>query len=159
MTTLFDPFALRGVTLRHRLVVPPMCQYSAVDGIANDWHFANYSRFAMGGAAMVIIEATAIDPRGRISRGDLGLWRDEQIAPMRSITAFLAAQDACRRSSSTTVGARRAAAGHGMDLPRWTTTTGGYATSRRGPWSHRARSPPATNLLCPWRSNWKTSRR
>ncbi|MCC6195041.1 MAG: NADH:flavin oxidoreductase/NADH oxidase [Burkholderiales bacterium] len=92
MTILFEPFALRGVTLRHRLVVPPMCQYSAVEGIANEWHFANYARFAMGGAAMVIVEATAIDPRGRVSPGDLGLWRDEQIAPMRSITAFLAAQ-------------------------------------------------------------------
>lgn len=91
MTKLFESFALRGITLRHRIVIPPMGQYAAVDGIANEWHFANYARFSLGGAAMVIVESTAVDPQGRTSYGDLGLWNDDQVAPMRSLTAFLSA--------------------------------------------------------------------
>lgn len=68
-----------------------MCQYSAEAGIANDWHFAHLAKFALGGAGAVILEATAVSPEGRIMHGDLGLWDDAQIAPLRRITEFLEA--------------------------------------------------------------------
>ncbi len=91
---LFQPLALRGVTLRNRVVVSPMCQYSAVDGAPQDWHFAHLGRFAIGGAGAVIVEATAVVPEGRITHGDLGLWNDTQQAALTRIAAFLRAQGA-----------------------------------------------------------------
>ncbi|MFC3703241.1 NADH:flavin oxidoreductase/NADH oxidase [Devosia honganensis] len=94
MSKLFSPLALRGLTLRNRTVVAPMCQYSAVDGIANDWHFVHLGRFGLGGFGLVIAEATGVLPEGRISYGDLGLWKDEQIAPLARIVEFLHAQGA-----------------------------------------------------------------
>jgi 2,4-dienoyl-CoA reductase-like NADH-dependent reductase (Old Yellow Enzyme family) len=94
MTTLFDPFTLRGVTLRHRLVISPMCTYRAgPDGRATDWHFAHYARFAFGGAAMVMTEATSVAAEGRHCYSDLGIWEDGQIAPLRRIAEFLKAHD------------------------------------------------------------------
>src|SRR5579863_5814186 len=92
--TLFTPLVLRDIELRNRLVVSPMCQYSAVDGVANDWHFANLARFALGGFGLVFTEATAVHRDGRITHGDLGLWNDEQIAPLRRIAGFLKSQGA-----------------------------------------------------------------
>jgi 2,4-dienoyl-CoA reductase-like NADH-dependent reductase (Old Yellow Enzyme family) len=86
---LFSPIDLRGVTLRNRIVISPMCQYSARDGIAGDWHLVHLGRFALGGAGMVMTEAVAVQERGRITHGDLGLWRDDQIAPLARITTFL----------------------------------------------------------------------
>jgi 2,4-dienoyl-CoA reductase-like NADH-dependent reductase (Old Yellow Enzyme family) len=86
---LLTPLALRGVELRNRAVISPMCQYSAIDGLANDWHFAHLARFALGGAGLVFAEATAIHRDGRITHGDLGLWSDAQIPPLRRIAAFL----------------------------------------------------------------------
>lgn len=94
MSQLFSPIALRDLTLRNRTVVAPMCQYSAQDGLANDWHFVHLGRFAIGGFGLVILEATAVLPEGRISYGDLGLWQDEQIAPLARIVDFLHGQDA-----------------------------------------------------------------
>lgn len=89
MSQLFSPATLRGLTLRNRTVVAPMCQYSAQDGFANDWHLVNLGRFAMGGFGLVIVEATGVSPEARISYGDLGLWQDEQIAPLTRIVDFL----------------------------------------------------------------------
>lgn len=94
MSELFSPLALRGLTLRNRTVVSPMCQYSAIDGLANDWHLVHLGRFAQGGFGLVMVEATGVVPEGRISYGDLGLWNDEQIAPLARITAFLKSQGA-----------------------------------------------------------------
>lgn len=88
---LFSPLRLRDVTLPNRIVVSPMCQYCASDGMADDWHLVHLGRFAIGGAGMVMVEATAVEERGRISYGDLGLWRDEQITPLRRIVDFLRA--------------------------------------------------------------------
>ena len=87
---LFRPLSLRGVPLRNRIVISPMCQYSAVDGLASDWHLVHLGRFALGGAGTVFVEATAVHPRGRITHGDLGLWSDSQIPPLRRIARFLA---------------------------------------------------------------------
>lgn len=94
MSKLFSPATLRGLTLRNRTVVAPMCQYSAQDGFANDWHFVHLGRFAMGGFGLVLVEATAVTPEGRISYADLGLWKDEQIAPLARIVDFLHRQGA-----------------------------------------------------------------
>nr|WP_221247012.1 NADH:flavin oxidoreductase/NADH oxidase [Gordonia humi] len=82
---MFDPWTSRSVTLRNRTAVSPMCQYSAVDGIATDYHLVHLGRFAMGGFGLVMTEATAISPEGRLTHGDLGLWGDHQIAPLRRI--------------------------------------------------------------------------
>lgn len=94
MTHLFTPLTLRGVTLRNRVGVAPMCQYSAQDGFANDWHLAHLGSYAAGGAGLIISEATAVEARGRISPNDLGLWEDAQIEPLARITAFLRSQGA-----------------------------------------------------------------
>ncbi len=89
MSQLFSPYTLRGLTLRNRTVVAPMCQYSARHGLANDWHLVHLGRFALGGFGLVILEATGVTPEGRISYGDLGLWDDGQIEPLRRIVDFL----------------------------------------------------------------------
>jgi 2,4-dienoyl-CoA reductase-like NADH-dependent reductase (Old Yellow Enzyme family) len=78
VSALFTPFKLKDVTLRNRIVAPPMCQYSATDGLVNDWHQVHLSQLARGGAGLVIVEATAVSPEGRISPGDTGLWTDAQ---------------------------------------------------------------------------------
>lgn len=89
MSLLFSPLALKNQTLSNRLVVSPMCQYSAVDGFANHWHLVHLGQFAAGKAALVIQEATAVSPEGRISHGDLGLWKDEQMLSFRDIVNFV----------------------------------------------------------------------
>jgi 2,4-dienoyl-CoA reductase-like NADH-dependent reductase (Old Yellow Enzyme family) len=91
---LFDPFTLRGLTFRNRIGVSPMCQYSSTDGLADDWHLVHLGSRAVGGAGLVMTEATAVEARGRISPRDLGLWNDEQMAPLARITGFLRAQGA-----------------------------------------------------------------
>ncbi|MCB5206804.1 NADH:flavin oxidoreductase/NADH oxidase [Methylovorus mays] len=86
---LFEPVALRDVTLRNRLVVSPMCQYSAQEGYVNDHHLINLGRFAMGGFGLIMVEATAVVPEGRITHGDLGLWSDDHIPGLRRIAEAL----------------------------------------------------------------------
>ncbi len=95
MSHLFSPFTLRGVTLRNRVAMPPMCMYSAAgDGIFTDWHLAHYVARATGGVGLIITEATAVEPRGRISPNDLGLWDDAQIAPLARMVRVCQAQGA-----------------------------------------------------------------
>jgi 2,4-dienoyl-CoA reductase-like NADH-dependent reductase (Old Yellow Enzyme family) len=89
---LFTPLQLRGVTLKNRIVISPMCQYSAHDGVANDWHLVHLGKLASGGAGMVMTEAAAIERDGRITHGDLGIWSDEHVEPLKRITAFMKAQ-------------------------------------------------------------------
>ncbi|MGY6569930.1 MAG: NADH:flavin oxidoreductase/NADH oxidase [Salinarimonas sp.] len=85
---------LRDVTMKNRIAISPMCQYSAIDGIASDYHFAHLARFAMGGAGLVMVEATAVTAQGRITHGCLGLWEDAQIAPLARIADFIRGQGA-----------------------------------------------------------------
>jgi 2,4-dienoyl-CoA reductase-like NADH-dependent reductase (Old Yellow Enzyme family) len=94
MTALFTPFKLKDVTLRNRIAVPPMCQYSAVDGLTNDWHLAHYTSIARGGAGLVIVEATAVSADGRISPGCAGLWNEQQAEGMARIAAAIKAAGA-----------------------------------------------------------------
>lgn len=87
MPSLFDPFRLKGVTLRNRIAVAPMCQYSAIDGLTNQWHWVHYPSLARGGAGLVVVEATGVSPDGRITLGCTGLWDDTQIEGMARIAA------------------------------------------------------------------------
>ncbi|MEW2511993.1 NADH:flavin oxidoreductase/NADH oxidase [Streptomyces sp. NPDC046870] len=97
MSALFEPITLREVTIPNRVWMPPMCQYSAdpvgpLAGAPNDWHFAHYAARAAGGTGLIVVEATAVSPEGRISPYDLGLWNDTQVEAFRRITRFLTAQ-------------------------------------------------------------------
>ena len=89
MSALFSPLTLRALTLRNRIGVSPMCQYTSTDGFAEDWHLVHLGAFATGGAGLVISEAAAVVPEGRISPSDLGIWRDEHIPMLRRIADFL----------------------------------------------------------------------
>ena len=94
MSRLFSPLDIKSVTFRNRVVISPMCQYSAVDGFANDWHLVHLGCRAVGGAALIIQEATAVSPEGRITPGDLGLWNDGHMKKMEAITHFIHGQGA-----------------------------------------------------------------
>ncbi|UCG88718.1 MAG: NADH:flavin oxidoreductase/NADH oxidase [Gemmatimonadota bacterium] len=91
---LFSPLTIRSVTFENRIAVSPMCQYSAEDGMANDWHLVHLGSRAVGGAGLVLTEATAVEPRGRITPFDLGIWDDRQIEPLARLVAFMKRQGA-----------------------------------------------------------------
>jgi 2,4-dienoyl-CoA reductase-like NADH-dependent reductase (Old Yellow Enzyme family) len=92
MASLFDPFAVRGVTLPNRIIVSPMCQYSSLEGLANDWHAVHLGSRAVGGAGLIFTEATAVTAEGRISPQDLGIWGDPHIDGLAGITRFIREQ-------------------------------------------------------------------
>lgn len=91
---LFSPLKIRDVTLRNRVVMSPMCQYSAHEGLANDWHLVHLGSRAAGGVGLVVVEATAVTRDGRISPGDLGIWTDEHADPLGRIARFVESQGA-----------------------------------------------------------------
>ena len=91
MSALFSSFKLKDVSLRNRIAVPPMCQYSAVDGLVNEWHEVHYASLGRGGAGLVIVEATAVAPEGRITPACLGLWNDAQAARLAKVAAAIKA--------------------------------------------------------------------
>lgn len=126
MPALFTPLTLRGLTLRNRLGVSPMCQYSAEHGLATDWHLVHLGAFATGGAGLVIAEATAVLPEGRISPYDLGLWDDAQVPMLRRITDFC-------RTQGAAMGIQLAHAGRKASLRRpWEGT--GAVSAEQGGW-------------------------
>jgi 2,4-dienoyl-CoA reductase-like NADH-dependent reductase (Old Yellow Enzyme family) len=94
MADLFSPLTIRGVTLRNRIAVSPMCEYSSDDGFANDWHLVHLGSRAVGGAGLVMTEASAVEPRGRISPADLGIYKDEHIEMLARIARFIREQGA-----------------------------------------------------------------
>lgn len=94
MTKLFSKFELKGMELKNRIVMPPMCMYTAEDGIANDWHFVHYMTRAVGGVGLIIFEATGVESRGRITDRDLGLWKDEQVEGLRKVV------EACQKQGA-----------------------------------------------------------
>ncbi|MFY9153547.1 MAG: NADH:flavin oxidoreductase/NADH oxidase [Prolixibacteraceae bacterium] len=94
MSKLFSPLTIKNIQLKNRIAISPMCQYSAVDGFANDWHLVHLGSRAVGAAAIIIQEATAVSPEGRITPADLGLYHDEQIEKLKQITAFIRQQGA-----------------------------------------------------------------
>jgi 2,4-dienoyl-CoA reductase-like NADH-dependent reductase (Old Yellow Enzyme family) len=89
MPNLFSPIKIKNIELKNRIVVSPMCEYSSTDGFANDWHLVHLGSRAVGGAALIITEATAISPEGRITYGDLGIYKDEHIENLKRITDFV----------------------------------------------------------------------
>ena len=91
---LFQPLNLKSVTLRNRIGVSPMCEYSSEDGVATDWHLVHLGSRAVGGAGLVIAEATAVAPEGRITPGDMGLWSDKHVEPIARINRFIKQQGA-----------------------------------------------------------------
>jgi 2,4-dienoyl-CoA reductase-like NADH-dependent reductase (Old Yellow Enzyme family) len=128
MARLFEPLTLRGVTLRNRIAVSPMCEYSSRDGFASDWHLVHLGSRAVGGAGLVLTEASAVTPEGRISPDDLGIWRDEHIAKLREIAAFIHAHGAVAGMQLAHAGRKGSTAAPwkggkplGPDEGRWTT--------------------------------------
>lgn len=117
MSHLFEPLQLLDVTFKNRIGIPPMCQYSATDGMAADWHLVHYGSRAVGGAGLMILEATAVVPEGRISAGDLGLWKDEQIEPLARI-AKLAKENDCVPALQLAHAGRKASVGLGWGEQR-----------------------------------------
>jgi 2,4-dienoyl-CoA reductase-like NADH-dependent reductase (Old Yellow Enzyme family) len=91
---LFEEFSIRNVTIRNRIVISPMCQYSAEDGHVTDWHLVHLGKFAQGGAGIVFVEATAVEKRGRITHGDVGIWDDGHIQGLKRISQFVKSQGA-----------------------------------------------------------------
>jgi 2,4-dienoyl-CoA reductase-like NADH-dependent reductase (Old Yellow Enzyme family) len=90
---LFSPITIKKITLKNRIAISPMCQYSAVDGFANDWHLVHLGGRASGGAGLIIQEATAVSPEARISPSDLGIWKDEHIEKLKTINEFIVSQN------------------------------------------------------------------
>lgn len=119
---LFSPLQLRSLTLRNRIVVSPMCQYSSDGGFANDWHLVHLGAFAVGGAGLVLTEATAVVPEGRISPQDLGIWDDAHLPMLRRINDFIQAQGAAS----------------GIQLAH-----AGRKASTRRPWEGGGKVPPS----------------
>ncbi|MFH7003464.1 NADH:flavin oxidoreductase/NADH oxidase [Flavobacterium bizetiae] len=90
---LFSPLTIKKITLKNRIVISPMCQYSAIDGFANDWHLVHLGSRASGGVGLIIQEATAVSPEARISPSDLGIWKDEHIEKLKTINQFIVSQN------------------------------------------------------------------
>ena len=126
MTDLFTPLTVRDVAFRNRIAVSPMCQYSSVDGLAGDWHLVHLGSRAVGGAGLVIMEAAAVEARGRISPADAGIWKDQHIEPLARIARFL-------REHGAVAGIQLAHAGRkGSTLPPW--EGGGTIPEPAGGW-------------------------
>lgn len=128
MSRLFAPLTLRGTTVRNRAWVSPMCEYSAIDGMPQDWHLVHLGSFARGGAGLVFTEATAVTPNGRISPADTGIWNHDQTASWRRITDFVKSQGAVPGIQLAHAGRKASTA------PPW--TGGGYVEPGRGGWSN-----------------------
>jgi 2,4-dienoyl-CoA reductase-like NADH-dependent reductase (Old Yellow Enzyme family) len=133
MAHLFETLKLRDITLNNRIGIPPMCQYSANDGLASDWHFVHYGTRATGGAGLMILEASAVVPEGRISAGDLGIWKDEQISPLARIAHF-AQQQGCVAAIQLAHAGRKASVGLGWQAQ-------GTLSVEEGGWTPVAPSP------------------
>lgn len=134
VSKLFEPIALRGVTLENRVVVSPMCQYSAIDGAANDWHVVNLGSYALSGPALVFFEATHVSPEGRITPRCLGLYSDDDEAGMARVVQYV------RTWTRSKIGVQLAHAGRkGSTLPPWEGDGGAF----RGPGSWQPVAPSA----------------
>ena len=125
---LFSPLQIKNTTFKNRIVISPMCQYSATDGFANDWHLVHLGSRASGGAGLIIQEATAVSPEGRISPGDLGLWKDEQIEKMQVINRFVISQNSIPGIQLAHAGRKASAAAPWEGGRKLDETQGGWDT-------------------------------
>ena len=144
MPDLFSPFTLRGVTLRNRIGVSPMCQYSYDDGFSNEWQLVHLGARASGGAGLVIVEATAVEGRGRISPKDLGIWTDAHVEPLARVARFVAQQGATPGIQIAHAGRKAATAAP------W--EGGGPITDEQGGWEPIGASP------LPFNKGWRVPR-
>lgn len=135
MSKLFEPLNLRGLTLRNRIGLSPMCMYSCDDGYANDLHVVHLGAQAAGGVGLVMTEATAVLPNGRISPQDLGLWHDGHIEPLRRVTSFIRDMKAAR-------GIQLAHAGRKAGTYRPWSPVRGYVPESDGGWTDRVSPTP-----------------
>jgi 2,4-dienoyl-CoA reductase-like NADH-dependent reductase (Old Yellow Enzyme family) len=134
---LFSPLILRGITLRNRIAVSPMCQYSSEDGFATPWHLVHLGSRAVGGAGLIIAEAAGVEARGRISPQDLGIYKDEHIAPLQPITAFI-------KEHGAVAGIQIAHAGRKASTHRpWEASPVAVVTAEEGGWETVGPSPMA----------------
>jgi 2,4-dienoyl-CoA reductase-like NADH-dependent reductase (Old Yellow Enzyme family) len=145
---LFSPLDIRGVKLRNRIAVSPMCEYSCEDGFATDWHLVHLGSRAVGGAALVITEATAVEQRGQISAADLGIWKDDHIASLERIAAFVRSQGAIAGIQLAHAGRKASTAapwnGGAVILPE----NGGWIPVAPSPISFRENDPVPAELSC-----------
>ena len=133
---LFTPLTIKSVTLRNRIGVSPMCQYSSEDGFLNDWHLVHLGARAVGGAGLIIVEATGVEPRGRITPGDSGLWADKQIEPLVRINRFL-------KQHGAVPGIQLAHAGRKASAAKPWVENGRSLSDNEGGWETLAPSPIA----------------
>ena len=128
MPHLFSPLTIKSLQLKNRIVTSPMCQYSSDDGFANDWHLVHLGSRAVGGSALVIAEATAVSPEGRISPQDLGIWKDEHIDMLKKITLFIRQQGAAAGIQLAHAGRKASHAQPWKGGAQLDTTEGGWQT-------------------------------
>ena len=150
MKHLFSPLTIRKITFRNRIAMSPMCQYSALDGFAGDWHLAHYGARAAGGAGLIIAEATAVLPEGRITPGDLGLWSDDHIPGLRRITDFIHSQGAIAGIQLAHAGRKASCAVPWEGGKQLSSDTGGWETIAPSaiPFSPGERAPEMADRIC-----------
>ncbi len=132
MPHLFEPLKLRDINLKNRIGVSPMCEYSSQDGFANDWHLVHLGSRAVGGAGLILTEATAVEPEGRISPDDLGLWKDEHIEKLARIAAFVKSHGSVLGMQLAHAGRKASTYGSGKGT--------GYVPGAEGGWTPLAPS-------------------
>ena len=145
-SALFSPLDLRGVTLRNRIAVSPMCQYSSVDGFATDWHLVHLGSRAVGGAGLVMVEAAAVEAEGRITPDDLGLWRDAHVGQLSRIAAFLRSQGAAAGIQLAHAGRKASCKSPWQGGAAIAVEDGGWQTVAPSPIPFRAGDPAPVEL-------------
>lgn len=150
MKHLFSPLTIRNITVRNRIAMSPMCQYSALEGFAGDWHLAHYGARAAGGAGLIIAEATAVLPEGRITPGDLGLWSDDHIPGLRRITDFIHSQGAIAGIQLAHAGRKASCAVPWEGGKQLSSDNGGWETIAPSaiPFSPGERAPEMADRIC-----------
>jgi 2,4-dienoyl-CoA reductase-like NADH-dependent reductase (Old Yellow Enzyme family) len=143
---LFQPIAFRSIDLRNRIVMSPMCQYTSADGFANDWHLVHLGSHAVGAVGLVMTEATAVTPEGRISPADLGIWKNEHIEPLRRCTRFIRGQGAASGIQLAHAGRKASTAPPWLGGARIPPEEGGWQAVAPSPIPFRPDDPPPLEL-------------
>ncbi|CAF3771616.1 unnamed protein product [Rotaria sordida] len=143
LPALFRPLKIRSLTLKNRLAVSPMCMYSSQNGFLNDWHLVHLGQFAVGGAALVIQEATAVQPNGRISPYDAGLWMDEQMEMTKRIVQFIHSQN-CAAGIQLAHAGRKASMKAPFHQTPGDRSQPAYVTKEEGGWPDDVVAPRGT---------------
>ncbi|MEI7907566.1 MAG: NADPH dehydrogenase NamA [Bacteroidota bacterium] len=161
MSALFSPLTIKNVTLKNRIVVSPMCQYSSVDGFANDWHLVHFGSRAVGGAGLVITEAIAVSPEGRITPDDLGIWADEHIPDLKRITDFIHKQGSVAGIQLAHAGRKASTASPWKGMKQVPAEAGGWQTVAPSAVAFKADEIPPAELdekgLCKVVSDFTTA--